>query len=148
MHVRTVNLIVGAPRDTVFNFLADVENLPKWAHAYCERVYLQRGRWWALTSQGELMVATEVDPATGVIDVLAGVSADGMGLLPIRVLALPAERTLVSLTLVQPPEMSDERYERRYLDLVDETRGLVQRFGGDRPHTGAVETDLAGHGAN
>lgn len=148
MHVRTVSLTVCAPRDTVFNFLADIENLPKWATDSCERVGLRRGGWWALTSQGELMVATEADPVTGVIDLLAGSSPDHMNLLPIRVLALSGRATLVSFTLIQPQEMTAEGYEQRYRALLAEGRGLLRRFGGGELHVIANEADLAAHGAN
>ena len=44
MNIRTIALSVAAPRDTVFNFLADIENLPKWAGSWCERLTLERGR--------------------------------------------------------------------------------------------------------
>lgn len=148
MHIRTVSLTVCAPRDTVFNFLADIENLPRWANGSCERVSLQRGRWWALTSQGELTVCTEPDAGTGVIDLHAGPEADRTSLLPIRVLTLSARTTLVSMTLIQAPEMSDEGYEQRYRALVDEARGLLRRFGGGELHADTAEKDLTSHGAN
>lgn len=148
MHIRTVSLIVRAPRDTVFNFLADIENLPKWANGFCERVSLQRGRWWALTSQGELTVFTEPDAGTGVIDLHAGQETDRTSPLPIRVLPLSARATLVSITLIQAPEMSDDGYERRYRTLVEEARGLLRRFGGGELSASTTEKDFAPHGAN
>jgi hypothetical protein len=148
MNIRTVSLIVRAPRDTVFNFLADIESLPKWANGFCERVSLRRGRWWALTSQGELTVFTESDPRTGVIDLHAGPEADRTSLLPIRVLALSARTTLVGITLIQALEMSKEGYEQRYHTLVDEARGLLRRFGGGELFADPTQKDFAAHGAN
>ena len=68
MNIRTIAVTVAAPRDTVFNFLADIENLPQWAGAWCERLALERGRWWALTAEGELVVDMETSAGTGVID--------------------------------------------------------------------------------
>ena len=67
MHIHPLTVTVSAPRDTVFNFLADIENLPKWAGAWCERLALQRGRWWALTSEGEQVMDMETSAGTGVI---------------------------------------------------------------------------------
>jgi uncharacterized protein YndB with AHSA1/START domain len=31
MNIHPLTVTVSAPRDTVFNFLADIENLPRWA---------------------------------------------------------------------------------------------------------------------
>ena len=53
MNIHPLTVTVSAPRDTVFNFLADIENLPRWAGAWCERLALQRGRWWALTRHAD-----------------------------------------------------------------------------------------------
>lgn len=130
MQTRIVQVHLKSPREAVFNFLADIENLPRWATEFCERVYLERGRWWALTSQGELTVAAEADRATGVIDLYAGPAPDRMGLLPIRVLAEPGGGALVTFTFRQPPELPDELYEQRYRSLLVELRGLIARFGG------------------
>ena len=46
MNIHPLTVTVSAPRDAVFNFLANIENLPKWTGAWCERLMLQRGRWW------------------------------------------------------------------------------------------------------
>lgn len=130
MNNRTVSITVSAPRDTVFNFLADIENLPKWATEFCERIYLERGRWKALTSQGELFIDFEADDRTGVIDMRAGFTPEQMNLFPVRVLALPGGGTLVLFTFFQPPDLSDEIYECQYHSLLVEMRGLIGRFGG------------------
>ncbi|HTQ32239.1 MAG TPA: SRPBCC family protein [Opitutaceae bacterium] len=132
MNHRNVSITVPAPRDTVFNFLANIENLPKWATEFCERIYLERGTWKALTSQGELFMAFDTDDRTGVIDMRAGFTPEHMNLFPVRVLALPGGGTLVLFTFFQPPDLSDEIYECQYRSLLVEMRGLIARFGGGR----------------
>jgi hypothetical protein len=134
MKNRTVTISVSAPRDTVFNFLAKVENLPQWATEFCERMERRDGHWMALTSQGWLYVDAVADPRTGVIDMFAGPARDQLGLFPVRVIALPGGRTHVSFTFFQGPGMPDELYERQYQSLLIEMRGLTQRFGGGELH--------------
>ncbi len=145
--IRTVNLAVRAPRDTVFNFLADIENLPRWATEFCERVELRRGRWWALTSRGELLCYTCADDATGVIDLCCGPSDDEVWRFPIRVWTVPGA-TLVQFTFAQPPATPDEAYERQFQSLLTEMRGLLTRFGGGLLHAPEVSPEPAQHGAN
>ncbi len=147
MQIRTIFLTVTAPRDTVFNFLADIENLPRWAAGICERLELRQGRWWAYTALGEMFVDMETSAGTGVIDLRAGPTPDRLGVLPIRVLPLPARGTLVSFTCVQPPGLSDELYEKQYQSLLGELPGLVRRFGGGKLHTPPVP-ELAAPGLN
>jgi hypothetical protein len=118
MTIRTVHLTLAAPREPVFNFLADIENLPLWAGEFCARLELRQGRWWACTAAGEMVVDLESSASTGVIDLRAGPAPDRLGLRPIRVLALPA------------PGMSAEQAERQYRSLLADLRGLRLRFGG------------------
>jgi hypothetical protein len=133
MTIRTVHLTLAAPREPVFNFLADIENLPLWAGEFCARLELRQGRWWAYTASGEMVVDLESSAGTGVIDLSAGPAPDRLGLRPIRVLPLAAGRTLVSFTLLPSPGMSAERAEQQYRSLLADLRGLRRRFGGGEP---------------
>lgn len=148
MIVRTVSLSVSAPRDLVFNFLADIENLPRWAGDYCERLTLHRGRWTALTLEGELVVAIETNAGTGVVDLHAGPTADRLTPFPIRVLSLSTRRTLVSLTLIEAPDQTLETFERRYQAVLLAARGLLRRFGGGELHHAEPTPQLLELGVN
>jgi len=134
MNIHPLNVTVSAPRDLVFNFLADIENLPKWAGAWCERLALQRGRWWALTSEGEQVMDMETSAGTGVIDLRAGISAEKFRLLPIRVVALSPRRTLVSFLVIEGADESDLAFARRRDRLQTAAEGLLKRFGGGEVH--------------
>ncbi len=139
MHIRTVSVSVAAPRDPVFNYLANVENLPGWSTEFCERLELRQGRWWAYTPQGEVQVDLEVSAATGLLDFQVGPAPDQMALFPVRVLPLGPRRTLVSYTLIQQGAVSDEAYEAQYHSLLIVMRGLIRRFGGGELHAFAPE---------
>ena len=90
----TLTVTVSAARDAVFNFLANIENLPKWSGGYCEDITLQRGRWWAFTADGEQVVDIESSSGTGVIDLRVGPLPESMTLTPIRVVGLSNRQTL------------------------------------------------------
>jgi hypothetical protein len=134
MNIHPLTVTLSAPRDTVFNFLADIENLPKWAGAWCERLALERGRWWALTAEGEQVVDLETSAGTGVIDLRSGPTPDRLRLTPIRVLALSTRRTLVSFLLIEAPGESAEDCARRQQVLQAAVHGLLRRFGGGEVH--------------
>jgi hypothetical protein len=148
MNVRTISLSVAALRDSVFHFLADIENLPKWAAEYCERLELRQGRWWAYTSLGEMLVELETCGETGVVDLRAGPAPDRLGLFPFRVLPLGEGGTLVSFTLLQPPGMAGELYEEHYRAILGIMRGLARRFGGGELYAPEAAPQLAELGLN
>lgn len=142
MNIHPLTVTVSAPRDTVFHFLADIENLPKWAGTWCERLALQRGRWWALTTEGEQVMDMETSAGTGVIDLRAGPSPERYRLLPIRVVALSTRRTLISFLLIEGPDESDVAFARRREWLQSAADGLLRRFGGGEVHTGPQLAEL------
>jgi hypothetical protein len=142
MNVHPLIITVAAPRETVFNFLADIENLPKWATHWCERLMLQRGRWWALTAEGEQVVDMETSTGTGVIDLRAGPSPDRFRHTPIRVVPLSTRRSLISFLLIEGPDESDEAFARRRALLQAAADGLVKRFGGGEVHAATALAEL------
>jgi len=148
MNLQTYSVTVCAPRDTVFNFLADIENLPRWATGFCERLYVSRGRWKGLTVQGELWLVLEACGKTGIIDLRAGPSLDRLALLPLRVLALGERSTLVSVTFVAAPEWPGELLQREAEAVAEELRGLTGRFGGGELHVPEREPQLLELGLN
>lgn len=128
MNNRTVTVIVTASKDSVFDFFANIENLPTWATEFCEGLKKDGPHHKVITSSGELFCKYESDPQTGVVDMFAGPTLDQMGIFPCRVIALPGGLTAISFTFFQPPGMPDEVYERQYQSLLVEMNGLQQRF--------------------
>jgi hypothetical protein len=148
MNIRTIAVTVSAPRDTVFSFLADIENLPKWAGVWCEQLALQRGRWWALTAEGEQVLDLETSAGTGVIDLRAGPAPEQMTLVPIRVLALSSRRTLVSFLVIESPDQSAEAYGLRHERWLTAARGLIRRFSGGELHVAEPAAEFLALGLN
>ena len=148
MNTHTLTFTVTAPRNTVFNFLADIENLPKWSGGYCEGLSLQRGRWWAFTADGEQVVEIESSNGTGVIDFRAGPLPEQMTLTPIRVMALSARLTLVSFILIEATDRGPAIFERRCQLWREAVKGLLQRFGGGEFHSPDTAPQLLELGLN
>ncbi|HEY4301107.1 MAG TPA: hypothetical protein VGM73_09555 [Candidatus Didemnitutus sp.] len=129
MNVRTLSVLLAASRESVFNFLADIENLPRWAPSLCERLYLSRGRWTALSPLGDVALDLEASPLTGVIDLHFDLG-DHRSVLPLRALPLGAERTLLSISFMPAPEWPAAILRCDADALAADIGGLIRRFGG------------------
>ena len=129
MNNQTVIIVVPASKDSVFEFLANVENLPAWATEFCEGLKTEGKHHKVVTSAGELFFKIQSDRKTGVIDMFAGPTLDQMGIFPCRVIAMPGGLTAVSFTFFQPPNLPDDVYEQQHKSLLIEMDGLKRRFG-------------------
>ena len=123
----TARVTLAAPPERVFRELADLENLPRWAGGFCERVSLARGRWVALTSLGELFLALEAEERAGEITLRAGWDARELHALPLRIASADGGGTRVTFAV---PRATDEGHARLCRALGDEWPGLAARIGG------------------
>lgn len=128
MSTRILTLTVDASRDVVFNYLADIGNLPVWTGGFCEWIELHRDGWWAYTVLGELEVETKADDISGDVDLrLRHVS--GLRLVvPLRVRSDGGDGALITLRCAQPAGMDDARYEEFFDALLNGLRGFAARF--------------------
>lgn len=123
-----LHVTVTAGRDQVFAFLADVENLPRWAGEFCERLEISRRGWRAFTACGDLFLELEADAHTGVIDIRVGDDAEPLAAIPLRVWARPDGATLVSCHLVQAPGQDAIAFARQRDGLAAGLAGLAERW--------------------
>jgi hypothetical protein len=130
----THTLTLNAPKQRTFDFLSQIENLPKWATLFCRRLEIAAGgRHKVVTPQGEIFFRIESDARTGVIDMYGGPNESAMAHWPTRVIALGKNQSMFIFTALQYPEISDS-------DFATQCRGLEQEF----PHIKAnVETHAA-----
>ena len=129
MRTATVTTVLDAPRDAVFSFLADVENLPRWATEFARELRRDGDRHIVVNGLGEFVFEIRADEQTGVIDMLAGPSEDEMAVFPTRAVALPDGRTAYTFTMFQDPGMPDELFVAQQASLVREFANIEQRFG-------------------
>ena len=128
MRSETVTTVLPAPKDEVFAYLADIENLPRWATEFARELKIVDGRYKVVNGLGEFFFRIEADPKTGVIDMLAGPAADQLALFPTRVVGLPGERSAFTFTMFQAPEMPDELFEAQHASLLRELENVEREF--------------------
>jgi len=128
---RTVTAVVDAPRERVFGYLADIENLPKWATEFARELKHEDGRAKVVNGLGEFFFSIDADEGTGVIDMYAGPSDDELALFPTRVVPLPGGRSAYTFTMFRGPEMPRELFESQYASLAREFENIRREFTAD-----------------
>ena len=129
MQDRTVTAVLDAPKDEVFRFLSQVENLPRWATEFARELKFEDGKAKVVNGLGEFFFSIDADPETGVIDMFAGPIEDELDLFPTRVVALPDGRSAYTFTMFQAPGMPDELFESQHASLLREFDNLRREFG-------------------
>lgn len=129
MRSETVTAVLPAPAGEVFDYLADVENLPDWATEFARRLERRGDDYKVFNGLGEFFFEIRSDPATGVIDMYAGPTKDRMALFPTRVVELPGGGSAFTFTMFQAPDMPDELFESQHTSLQRELAGIERRFG-------------------
>jgi hypothetical protein len=129
MESRTVTTILDAPKEEVFAYLSQVENLPGWATEFARELRYEDGKAKVVNGLGELYFAIDADAETGVIDMYAGPTEAELGLFPTRVVALPGGASAFTFTMFQAPGMSDDLFESQYRSLLRELENVRAMFG-------------------
>lgn len=127
MNSQTHTLVLNAPREKVFNYLSNAENLPKWAVEFCQKVERRGGQWWVTTPDGPMLFRIDADAKTGVLDMSVGPTADQMQLAPARVVGLPDGSSLFLFTAIQYPGTSDEVFATQCTALVEHEFPTLKR---------------------
>ena len=121
MNTNTVTAYFNAPRDKVFAYLADIENLPRWATGFCKELKKEGSDHKIVTPIGELYFSIDSDPKTGVVDMASGPDKETMAFWPVRVAAMPDGGSLLLFTALQMPGRPDEEF-------AADCRGLKEEF--------------------
>lgn len=128
MRSETVTAILPAPRTAVFQYMADIENLPEWATEFARELKRDGDDYKVLNGLGEFYFSIQADPETGVIDMFAGPTKNEMAVFPTRAVALPDGRTAYSFTMFQGPGMPDELFDAQHQSLQRELTNLETVF--------------------
>lgn len=128
MRSETVTAVLEAPKDDVFEYLSRIENLPEWATEFARELKWRDGEAVVVNGLGELVFRIQAEPDTGVIDMLAGPSADELALFPARVVSLPNDRSAFTFTMFQGPGMPDDLFESQHASLQREFENIEARF--------------------
>jgi hypothetical protein len=120
MRSKTVTAVLPAPREKVFAYLSDIENLPEWATEFARELRREDGAYKVVNNLGEFHFEIRADERTGVIDMLAGPSPDELALFPTRAVELPDGTTAYTFTMFQGPDMPDDLFDSQYASLQRE----------------------------
>jgi hypothetical protein len=128
MRSETVTTVLSASREAVFDYIADIENLPKWATDFARELRREGDDYKVVNGLGEFYFEVRADPTTGVIDMFAGPTKDQMAVFPTRAVALPDGRTAFSFTMFQSPDTPDDLFEAQHRSLQREFANIEQAF--------------------
>jgi hypothetical protein len=120
----TVTAVLDAPKEDVFAYLSEIDNLPRWATEFARELRFEDGRAKVVNGLGEFYFSIDADVATGVIDMYAGPSEDELMLFPTRVVPLPDGRSVYSFTMFQAPGMPDDLFESQHASLQREFENI------------------------
>ena len=130
---RTVTAVLAAPKQAVFEYLAEIENLPDWATEFARELRFDGEDAVVRNGLGESYIRFAVDSETGVIDMYAGPTKDELVLFPTRVVQLSEDRSAYSFTMFKAPGMPDELFESQYESLRREFANIRARFATEDP---------------
>src|SRR5688572_13916990 len=101
MTARSVTVVLDATSERAFEYLSDIENLPRWANEFARELRYEDGRATVVNALGEFAFAMAADRETGIIDMYAGPTEEHMALFPTRVVGLPDGRSAYTFTMFQ-----------------------------------------------
>lgn len=106
-------LSVSIKRDprTVYEFILNLENLPKWAGVAFRSIKKQNEEWVVETPQGPAKVRMTERNEFGILDHYVKTSSGVEVFVPMRVVQ-NGDGSEVIFTLFQPEDMSDENYAK------------------------------------
>lgn len=130
---RTITAVLDASKDTVFDYLSRLENLPEWATEFAQELKYVHGKAKVVNRLGELHFAIDADRGSGVIDMYVGPTEQELALFPTRVVPLGEKRSAYVFTMFKPPGMPDELFESQYESLRREFDNIRGRFAADQP---------------
>jgi hypothetical protein len=125
---RTVTTVLLAPPRQVFDYLSDIENLPRWASEFARELVSVDGKVKVRNGLGEFFFRIEADLATGVIDMFAGATEDNLAIFPTRVVPFGEQVSAYSFTMFKSPDMPDELFESQYQSLLREFKNIEREF--------------------
>jgi hypothetical protein len=124
MKSHTVTAVLDAPKEDVFAFLSEIDNLPTWATEFARELRFEDGKAKVVNGLGEFYFSIDADVESGVIDMYAGPSEDELMLFPTRVVPLSDGRSVYSFTMFQAPGMPDDLFESQHESLRREFENI------------------------
>ncbi len=132
---RTQTVEIDAQAAAVFDVVSKVEQLPRWATAFCAGILEREGsRYRIATPQGAMMFWIDADRTRGVVDMYGGPSEAEASRWPARVLDTPDGTSVFVFTAFRSAGVSEVHFagqcaalghELQTLQRLVETQGLA-----------------------
>jgi hypothetical protein len=119
MRTDTKTIAIHASPEKVVQFLADPQNLPRWAVGFAKAVRKDGPRWVVTTGGGEMGVRIAADEKTGVVDFYMSPAPGIEGLAGSRVLPNGQGAEYI-FTQFQAPDMPDEMFAKNVQAVAHE----------------------------
>ncbi len=133
---RTLGVSIARDPGRVCAFVANLENLPKWATTFCLSIERAGGAWIAQTPQGPVTIRIASRNELGVLDHYVSPSPGVEVYVPMRVVP-SGSGSEVLFTLFRRPEMTDAQYaeDQRLVEQDLATLKRVLERGSSAPDT-------------
>jgi len=126
MNTKTLALSLNAPKEKVFTYISDIENLPKWATGFCKELKKEGSDYKVVTCEEEVYFKFDADKNTGVLDMTAGPNKQEMASWPARVVGLHDNTSVFIVTAVQFPEVPDDVFDMQVNSTYEEFENIRQ----------------------
>jgi hypothetical protein len=125
--LKSKSLAVSINRDpkTVYEFVFNRENLPKWANKAFQSIKQVKGEWIAETAQGSAKISLAQRNDFGVLDHYVGLSSLGVKVyVPMRVVQNGINGSEVIFTLFYTTDMSEENFAQDVRMVEEDLKNL------------------------
>lgn len=102
-----MNISINSKPQVVYDFISNLENLPRWAPKTFPSIKEMNGEWVVETQQGKIKVVLTERNNFGILDHHVKLTSGVEIYIPMRVIK-NANGSEVMLTVFQIPEMTDE----------------------------------------
>ena len=119
MRSDTQHIIINVDHRTLFEFLADPHNLPRWAVGFCRAIRRDGDHWVVQTSHGEVAIRYVTHAGLGVVDFYIS-PAPGMEVAAFSRVVPNDDGAEYVFTQLQAPGMADEAFEAQVSALREE----------------------------
>jgi hypothetical protein len=119
MRSNTEHVSINVDHRHLFAFLADPDNLPKWAVGFCRAIRRDGDRWVVQTPQGEVAVRYVTHPGLGIIDYYIS-PGPGIEVAAFSRVLPNGDGSEFVFTQFQTPGMPDDVFEAQVRALKDE----------------------------
>jgi hypothetical protein len=125
VNVRNYQVVVDAPAESLFDFISDLANMPRWSIHFCKDIRLIADGAIVTSPGGEVYFGITGDRDLGVLDWWCGPTMETAQRWPTRIVGLPDDRCLYNVTAIfgdtVPPNI-----DQLFADELGMLRDLVE----------------------